>query len=174
LTIEELTGRFKAVVDEEEMAGESFPDGGKLYYATEHCQCHVCRKKGEPPDRRKRGKPCRCPRRVVALRAMHEEVPRRPTLRRAATTAATSATTVGGVATFLGGATSRGGAGLATDRGAARPTRSQGAFRPTTDRGAARPSSRKSWKKMRRWLCFRNTAPESGSRINVLLFYGRA
>jgi hypothetical protein len=46
LTIEELTGRFKAVVDEEEMAGESFPDGGKLYYATEHCQCHVCRKKG--------------------------------------------------------------------------------------------------------------------------------
>jgi hypothetical protein len=112
LTIEELTGRFKAVVDEEEMAGESFPDGGKLYYATEHCQCHVCRKKGEPPDRRKRGKPCRCPRRVVALRAMHEEVPRRPTLRRAATTAATSATTVGGVATFLGSATSRGGAGL--------------------------------------------------------------
>jgi hypothetical protein len=58
LTIEELTGRFKAVDDEEEM-----DDGGKLYYATEHCQCHVCRKKGEPLDRRKRGKvkPCRAP-----------------------------------------------------------------------------------------------------------------
>jgi hypothetical protein len=49
LTIEKLTSRFKAV-DDEEMAGESFPDGGKLYYATKHCQCHVCRKKGEPPD----------------------------------------------------------------------------------------------------------------------------
>jgi hypothetical protein len=33
-------------ITEEEMDGESFPDGGKLYYATEHCQCHVCRKKG--------------------------------------------------------------------------------------------------------------------------------
>jgi hypothetical protein len=37
LTIEELTCRCKAVDDEGEMAGESFPDGGKLYYATEHC-----------------------------------------------------------------------------------------------------------------------------------------
>jgi hypothetical protein len=62
LTMEELMGRFKAV-DDEDMAGESFPGGGKLYYATEHCQCHVCRKKGEPPDRRKRGKvkPYRAP-----------------------------------------------------------------------------------------------------------------
>jgi hypothetical protein len=56
LTIKELTCRCKAVDDEGEMAGDSFPDGGKLYYATEHCQCHICRKKGEPPDGRKRGK----------------------------------------------------------------------------------------------------------------------
>jgi hypothetical protein len=61
LTIEELTGRFKVVDDKEEMVGESFPDGGKLYYAIEHCQCHVCRKKAEPPDRHKCGKPRKVP-----------------------------------------------------------------------------------------------------------------
>jgi hypothetical protein len=54
LTIEELTGRFKAV-DDEEIVGKSFANGGKLYYATEHCQCLICRKKREPPDGRKRG-----------------------------------------------------------------------------------------------------------------------
>jgi hypothetical protein len=56
LTIEELTGRFKVVDDKEEIAGESFPNSGKLYYATEHCQCHICQKKGEPPSGRKCGK----------------------------------------------------------------------------------------------------------------------
>jgi hypothetical protein len=161
LTIEELTGRFKAV-DDEEMAGESFPGGGKVYYATEHCQCHVSTSAGRRRSLQTGasvGSHARCPRRLVALRAMHE-VSRRPTLRRAMTTMATSATIVAGVATLLGSATSRGGAGLATDRGT---------VRPTTDQGAAKPSPRRSWKKTRRWLCSRNTAPESGSRINVFV-----
>jgi hypothetical protein len=151
LTIEELTGRFKAVDDE--MAGESFPSGDKLYYATEHYQCH------ELPGLPKEGGASKRtqvweshaghPRHVVALRAMHEEVPRRPPLRRMTTTMATTATTVAGLATLIGSATSRGEVG------------------PVSSQGAARPTSRRSWKKTRRWLCSRNTTPESRSRINV-------
>jgi hypothetical protein len=108
LTIEELTRWFKAVDDEEEMARESFPDCGKLYYATEHCQCHICRKKGSLHTDASvgRGSHTGRPRRVVALRAMHEEVSRRPPLMRVTTTMATSATTVAGLATLLGSATS--------------------------------------------------------------------
>jgi hypothetical protein len=46
-------------------------------------------------------------------------------------------------------------------QGAVRPITSQGLVRPTMDRGAARPTSRGSWRTMRRWLCSRNTAPQS-------------
>jgi hypothetical protein len=73
---------------------------------------------------------------------------------------ATSAITVAGLATLPESATSRGGAGAAS---------SQSAARPMTDRGTARPTSRRSWKTTRRWLCSRNTAPVSGSRINVFV-----
>jgi hypothetical protein len=106
---------------------------------------------------------------------MHE-VPRRPLLRGVTTMVATGATIVARLATLLRSATSQGAARLATGRGATRPTTSQGVVRPTASRGAARPSLRRSWKKTRRWLYSRNTAPESGSIINVfvLLFYGRA
>jgi hypothetical protein len=76
LTIEELAGRFKPIEDEEEMVGESFPDGGKLYYATEHCQCHVCgRRRGLQTDASVPSHAGHL-RRVVALKMMHEEVRR--------------------------------------------------------------------------------------------------
>jgi hypothetical protein len=48
LTIEEVAGRFNVVDEEEELAAaETVATGGKLHYATEHCHCHICQKKGE-------------------------------------------------------------------------------------------------------------------------------
>jgi hypothetical protein len=77
LMTEEVVGRFKAVDEEEALAAaETVAIAGKLHYATKHCHCHICQKRGSLllPQATASARCTELPRRVEAPRVRREDV----------------------------------------------------------------------------------------------------